>query len=219
MPPAPHYPNPAERTADKWVHIAGLAASLAVGIFIVVHAAATGGAGKATAMLIYAAGLVVMFGCSMAYNMARDPVRQQKLRRLDHAAIYLLIACTYTPFVTQSLSGGWALGMSIAVWAIALLGIVAKLALPSLPKWLTVASYLALGWIVVVALPPLARALSPLALALLAAGGLIYTLGVPVYVSKRVPYRRAIWHGFVLTAAALQCAAVIVGVSLSQPQV
>lgn len=215
MAAAPHYPTPAERTADKWVHIVGLAASVAVGVFLVVHAASTGGARKATAMLIYAAGLVIMFGCSMAYNMAANPARQQKLRRLDHAAIYLLIASTYTPFVTQSLTGRWAIGMSIAVWAIALIGIIAKLAFPAQPKWLTVTSYLALGWIVVVALPPLARALSPLALALLGAGGIVYTLGVPIYVSKRVPYRRAIWHGFVIAAAALQCAAVILGVSLA----
>lgn len=197
------------------MHVAGLIASLAAGFFLVIHAATTSGVGKAAAMLVYATGLVMMFACSMAYNLARDPARQQKLRRLDHAAIYLLIACTYTPFVTQALAGRWAIGMSVAVWAIALIGIVAKLAFPALPKWLTVASYLALGWIVVVALPPLARALSPLALALLAAGGIVYTLGVPVYVSKRVPYRRAIWHGFVIAAAALQCAAVILGVSLA----
>ncbi|MGH7022561.1 MAG: PAQR family membrane homeostasis protein TrhA, partial [Caulobacteraceae bacterium] len=132
----------------------------------------------------------------------------------DHAAIFLMIAGSYTPFTTQSLTGVWAWGMTGAVWGLALAGAAAKLFLPGLARGFWVALYLGLGWAAVVALKPLLGAVSLAALILLAAGGLIYSLGVIVYVRRTLKFRRAIWHGFVVVAAAVQYAAVLLGVVL-----
>jgi hemolysin III len=154
-----------------------------------------------------------MFACSIIYNMAK-PHRRPLLRRLDHAAIFLMIAGSYTPFTTQSLTGAWAWGMTAAVWTLALAGAAGKLFLPGLGRGFWVALYLALGWSAVVALKPLLASVSAVALILLAIGGAIYSLGVIFYLRRSLPYRRAIWHGFVLTAAATQYAAVLTGVVL-----
>jgi hemolysin III len=214
---AEHYPSARERRADQWVHIVGIAAA-AVGALLLFSLALRGGhAREIAAVAIYGVGLIATFACSIAYNLTRTPSRQRVLRRFDHAAIYLMIACSYTPFTTLSLSGGWALGMTGAVWTIALIGIVAKLAFPALPHKWSVAGYLALGWIAVVALVPMIASVPAAALWLIAAGGLVYSLGVPVYVSKRLPFRRAIWHSFVIAAAALHWAAVLIVIVTPRP--
>jgi hemolysin III len=173
-----------------------------------------GRSGQTAAIAVYAASLMAMFGCSLAYNMSR-PGRCDWLRRFDHAAIFLMIAGSYTPFTTQSLTGGWAIGMTAAVWTLALAGAALKLFLPDLGRGLWVPLYLGLGWIAVIALKPLFAGVSLLALTLLAAGGLIYSLGVIVYARPSLKFRRAIWHGFVVAAAATQYAAVLLGVVLT----
>lgn len=214
---AEHYPSALERRADQWVHIVGIAAATVGALFLLSLALQGGEAGEIAAVAIYGIGLIATFACSIAYNLTRTPSRQRVLRRFDHAAIYLMIACSYTPFTTLSLRGGWALGMTSAVWAIALTGIVTKLAFPTLPRKWSVAGYLALGWIAVVALVPMLASVPRVALWLIAAGGLVYSLGVPVYVSKRVPFRRAIWHSFVIAAAALHWAAVLIVIVTPRP--
>lgn len=206
----PHYRSAPERLADQWVHIVGITAAGVGALFLLSLALQGGQAGEIAAVAIYGAGLVATFACSIAYNLTRTPSRQRVLRRFDHAAIYLMIACSYTPFTTRCLRGGWAVGMTVAVWTIALAGIVTKLAFPSLPRKWSVAGYLALGWIALVALVPMFESVPRAAMWLIAAGGLVYSLGVPVYVSKRLPFRRAIWHGFVITAAALHWVAVLI---------
>ncbi|MGD9597730.1 MAG: hemolysin III family protein [Steroidobacteraceae bacterium] len=208
----PHYRSAAERLADKWVHILGIALAGVGALYLLSLTLHSDRAGRIAAVAIYGLGLIATFVCSIAYNLTRAPARQRTLRRFDHAAIYLMIACSYTPFTTQCLQGGWALGMTMAVWVIALAGIVAKLAFPQLPRAWSVAGYLALGWIALVALVPLIESVPRAAMWLIAAGGLVYSLGVPVYVSKRIPFRRAIWHGFVIAAAALHWVAVLIGV-------
>jgi hemolysin III len=107
--------------------------------------------------------------------------------------------------------------MTLAVWTLALAGAAAKLLAPGLDRRFWVGLYLALGWAVLVAIKPLAGAVSVVALILLVAGGLLYSSGVLVYARERLPFRRAIWHGFVLAAAAVQYAAVLVGVVLATP--
>ncbi|HEY1448975.1 MAG TPA: hemolysin III family protein, partial [Caulobacteraceae bacterium] len=133
-----------------------------------------------------------------------------------HAAIFLMIAGSYTPFTTQSLTGAWAIGMTTTVWALALAGVAGKLFLPGLGRGFWVALYLALGWIAVIAVKPLMATVSLVALILLLAGGLVYSLGVIVYVRRSLPFRRAIWHGFVIAAAGMQYAAILTGVVLRQ---
>ena len=155
-----------------------------------------------------------MFLASAAYNLA-SPRRRPLLRRLDHAAIFLMIAGSYTPFTTQRLTGAWAWGMTAAVWTLALAGAAGKLFLPGLGKGFWVVLYLALGWVALIAVRPLLADVSILALALLAAGGLIYSLGVIVYLRKTLPFRRAIWHGFVTAAAATHFVAILTGVVLA----
>ena len=212
--PAPHYPTPAARTADLVVHLIGLVLALFGGGVLLGLSVGTGSFDRIAAISIYAAGLLAMLGFSTAYNFAREAHRPL-LRRLDHAGIFLMIACSYTPFTTHNLTGAWSVGMTAAVWAIAGLGIAGKLFLPGLGRRFWVGVYVALGWLVLVAIKPLVEGLSWAALLLLALGGLLYSTGVVFYVNKRLKFARAIWHGHVVAAAGAHWAAVLIGVLLT----
>jgi hemolysin III len=209
---APHYPNRAEHAADGWVHGVGFGAALIGGGVLLALALGRGGVPLATGAALYALCLMAMLAASAVYNLTRPSRARRLLRRLDEAAIFLMIAGSYTPFTTQRLEGAWAVGMTAAVWIIALLGAAGKLFLPGVSRlrWLPV--YALLGWMVVAAFDPLMHSLPPVALALLIIGGAVYTLGIAIYVTGRLPYRRAIWHGFVLAAAGSHYAAVVTGV-------
>ena len=210
----PHYPRPLERSADRWVHIVGLAGGAVGGLVLLGFSLGVGKLGQAAAVGVYATCLVLMFLASAAYNLA-SPRRRPLLRRLDHAAIFLMIAGSYTPFTTQRLTGAWAWGMTIAVWALAAGAAAGKLLAPGLDRKFWVVVYLALGWIAVIAIKPLLTGVSAVALILLLAGGLVYTLGVVVYLKVDLPFRRAIWHSFVTAAAATHFAAILTGVVLA----
>ena len=210
-----HYPTPVERKADQWVHIIGLTAGGLGGLTLLGLSLGFGRLGQSAAVAVYAACLVAMFFCSAAYNLA-SPRRRPLLRRLDHAAIFLMIAGSYPPFTPQRLHGPWAWGMTAAVWALALAGAGGKLFLPGLAKGFWVVLYLLLGWIVIVALKPMLAGVSLIAMILLLAGGLVYSLGVIVYLRETLPFRRAIWHGFVVAAAATHYAAILTGVVLAE---
>ncbi len=212
--PPRHYPTPAAKCADLVVHIVGLTLALVGGIVLLVLAVGAGSITQVVGVSIYAAGVVAMLAFSTAYNFAR-PQYRPALRRLDHAGIFLMIAGSYTPFTTQSLTGGWAVGMTAAVWSIASLGALGKVFLPGLDRKFWVAVYLALGWLVVVALKPMIDAIAWYALLLLVAGGVLYSTGVIFYVNKRLKFSRAIWHGHVVAAAAAHWAAVLTGVVLA----
>ncbi|HEV7157223.1 MAG TPA: hemolysin III family protein [Caulobacteraceae bacterium] len=214
MDQAAHYPRPRERIADAWIHAAGLAAGGVGGLVLLTISLVQHRLGQSAAVAIYAACVLAMFACSAAYNFA-GARRRPLLRRFDHAAIFLMIAGSYTPFTTQSLTGTWAIAMTAAVWTLALAGAAAKLFLPGLARGFWIGLYLALGWAALAALKPLLAALSLAALILLAAGGILYSLGVVVYARRSLPFRRAIWHGFVLAAAGTQYAAVLIGVVLA----
>jgi hemolysin III len=213
MADGPHYPRPIERSADRWVHVVGLTGGALGGVTLLGLSLGFGRFGQAAAVGIYAACLIGMFLASAAYNLA-SPRRRPLLRRLDHAAIFLMIAGSYTPFTTQRLTGAWAWGMTIAVWTLALGAAAGKLFAPGLGKRFWIILYLALGWIAVIAIRPLLADVSAEALILLLAGGLVYSLGVIIYLNKRLPFRRAIWHGFVTAAAATHFAAILTGVVL-----
>lgn len=213
--PPRHYPTPSAKCADLCVHVAGLTAALIGGIVLLVLTAWTGTPATTAAVAVYAAGLLVMLGCSTAYNFA--PARRRPLlRRLDHAAIFVMIAGSYTPFTVASLSGVWAVAMTAAIWGVAILGVAGKLFLPGLDKKLWVAIYLALGWAVVVAAKPMLAAVPLPVMGLLAAGGLLYSVGVIFYMMRKLRFRRAIWHGHVVGGAGVHYAAVLLGVVLSQ---
>ena len=210
--PKLHYPTRAERLADTWLHGACLVLfSLAV-LTLLGLAIWQGGFGMASAVAIYAICVITMIVCSMAYNLAENSKRKTLLRRFDHAAIFLMIAGTYTPFTTLRFEGAWAIGMTALIWSVAIIGVLGKLLLPQVSKKIWLALYIAMGWLVLAAFGPLVQGVSLAALILLAIGGLIYTIGVPFYVLERLPFRRAIWHGFVFVAAGVHYAAVLTGV-------
>ncbi|OYU78008.1 MAG: hemolysin III [Alphaproteobacteria bacterium PA3] len=208
-----HYPSVWARRADLIVHLAGLTLALFGGGLALGLAVSHGMLGKVAAVSIYALGLIAMLAFSLAYNFAK-PSWQPFLRRLDHAGIFLMIAASYTPFTTQALTGAWSIGMTTAVWALAALGMAGKMFLPGLGKAIWVVLYLALGWMVVIAIKPMIEEVPAVAMWLLAAGGVVYSVGTIFYAAKGLKFRRAIWHGHVVAAAGLHYAAILVGVVL-----
>jgi hemolysin III len=212
--PPRHYPTPAAKCADLVVHIVGLTLALVGGIVLLTLAVRAGSITQVVGVSIYATGVIAMLAFSTAYNFANHKYRPT-LRRLDHAGIFLMIAGSYTPFTTQSLHGGWAWGMTAAVWGVAGLGALSKLFLPHVPRKFSVALYLALGWLVVVALKPMIDSVAWYAMLLLVAGGVLYSTGVIFYVNKRLKFARAIWHGHVVAAAAAHWTAILLGVVLA----
>ena len=207
-----HYPNRGEKLADGLVHALGLSAAAAGGIVLIVLSVVTGGGpGLAAATGLYSLCLITMLACSTAYNLTKPTRARPFLRRLDEAAIFLMIAGSYTPFTTQRMEGGWAISMTLLVWALALAGVAGKLLTSPLPDWVWTVGYVAFGWVALIALRPLIQGVPVVALVLLIVGGLIYTTGALIFHS-RLPYRRAIWHGFVVTAAGAHYAAICAGV-------
>lgn len=210
--PKLHYPTRLEKLVDGWVHGVGLMVfTFAVGIALGL-AIWQGGLSMASAVAVYAVCVMTMIGCSMAYNMTEQPKRRALLRRFDHAAIFLMIAGSYTPFTTIRFDGAWAISMTSIVWGLALLGAAGKLFLPGIGKKLWIAFYMALGLLIFVAFGPLVQDVPLAGVILLAIGGALYAIGVPFYVWEKLPFRRAIWHGFVLAAAGVHYAAVLTGV-------
>lgn len=205
--PFPDY-GPRERRADAAVHLLGtLAAPL--GAVVLLAVAADTGARAVAAAAVYSLGLVASFGFSAAYNLARAPGPRERLRRLDRAAIYPMIAGTYTPFALVGLggaSGGWLLG---AVWAIAAGGAALAWCRPRRLERVHIGLYLALGWIGLVVLDDLLAALAPATLWLLLAGGVLYTAGVGVHLLRALPYHNALWHLMVVAGATCHWLAVL----------
>jgi hemolysin III len=126
-----------------------------------------------------------------------------------------MIAGSYTPFTTQRFEGGWSIGFTVLVWAVALAGVAVKLLAPRISDTFWSLVYLGFSWLALAAAKPLIDTVHPVALGLLVLGGLIYTAGVFVFISPKVKFRRAIWHGFVVTGATVHWAAVLVGVVLA----
>lgn len=198
-----------ELAADRIVHLLGIALGVTGAIAIVVAAAVMRRLDELPPILIYATGLLAMLGCSAAYNMFRTSRWRDWLRRFDHAAIFAMIAGTYTPFTLLGLKGAWSISLTAVIWAVAAIGIAIKLLNPQRIETVSIGLYLALGWIGVVAAGPFMAAFDPVTLSLLAAGGILYSSGVVFHLWHRLPYQNAIWHGFVLAAAAVHYAAVV----------
>ncbi|MGU3814831.1 PAQR family membrane homeostasis protein TrhA [Vibrio diabolicus] len=149
-------------------------------------------------MTVYGASIIVLFLASTLYHAIPHPNAKRWLKTFDHCAIYLLIAGSYTPFLLVSLRTPLAFGLMIVIWTIALLGIIMKVAFVYRFKKLSLMTYLVMGWLSLIVIYQLAINLDIGGLTLLAAGGIVYSLGVIFYVAKRIPFNHAIWHGFVL---------------------
>ena len=192
---------------EEWlncaVHVVGIVASLVALPVLVTTALRTGDPWLLVGGLTFGLSALLMFSTSSLYHAAKNPATRLRLRRVDHAAIYLLIAGTYTPFTLGALRGSWGWSLAAIIWTLALLGIIFKTTSLGFRFHRTsVVLYVAMGWLAVVAAKPLMQHLSTLELSWLVAGGLCYTLGVAFYVWKSRPYTHAIWHVFVLAGVA-----------------
>jgi len=200
----------AEELAHVATHGIGLAASL-VGIAWLVTAAAAAGAGpwRLTGGVVFGVSALTLFMTSVAYHAATSPRLKPRLRLLDHSAIYLLIAGTYTPFALGVLGGAWGWTLFGLVWGLALVGILAKTTLGFRFPVSSVLLYLGMGWLGVIAARPLMQSLTTHELTWIVAGGLAYTAGVPFYMWKGRRFTHAIWHLFVLGGVACHFVAVL----------
>jgi hemolysin III len=199
-----------ERVADGCIHLIGVTASLVALTALLIVAVKAQTTLWIVALLVYGLALVAMFSCSAGYHLVIRPKIKEVFRRLDHAAIFLMIAGTYTPFILIKMNDPWGLTLLAVVWTMAAIGIAIKLFAPRFLEGLTVALYLVQGWAVLAAWQPLMSALPGVVLTLLMVGGVLYTVGVVFHLWDRLPYQNAIWHGFVLTAASVHYAAVMV---------
>jgi hemolysin III len=198
-----------ERIADGCIHVIGVTASLVALTALLVIGVESQTLLWGVSLAIYGLALVATFSFSAGYHLVVRPKLKEVLRRLDHAAIFLMIAGTYTPFILIKMQTPWGLGLLAVVWTMAAIGIAIKLFAPRFLDGLSTALYLVQGWAVLAAWQPLMSALPGVALTLLMIGGVLYTIGVVFHLWERLPYQNAIWHGFVLSAASCHFAAVI----------
>lgn len=201
--------SPQEELANAITHGVGLVASLAAGGVLITLAAFTGDAWQIVAASIYIASLIALYAASTAYHAARAPRLKARLKLVDHCAIFTLIAGTYTPFTLAALRGGWGWTLFALAWGLAAAGIVLKLFYLDRFHLLSTLLYLAMGWMVVVAVRPLSLALPTGVLVWMIAGGLIYSAGTFFYHSSKVAYGHAVWHLFVLAGSACHFVAVL----------
>jgi len=198
-----------ERVADGCIHVLGVTASLVGLTALLIIGIRSQTLPWVVSLTIYGLALVATFGFSAGYHLVARPKIKEVLRRLDHAAIFLMIAGTYTPFILIKMQTPWGFGLLAVVWTMAAIGIAIKLFAPRFLDGLSTALYLVQGWAVIAAWEPLMAALPGVALTLLTIGGVLYTVGVVFHLWERLPYQNAIWHGFVLSAASCHFAAVI----------
>jgi hemolysin III len=190
-----------EEVANSVTHGLGLLASL-VGAFVLVSLSVeVGEAWHVVSAVVYGATLVALYAASTLYHALKGTRARKVLRVLDHCSIYLLIAGTYTPVTLVSMRGGWGWTLFGLAWGLAAVGIAFKILATGRFAILSTLAYVLMGWLCIVAVKPMFVLLSPGALALLGAGGVLYTAGIVFYNSKRVPYSHAVWHLFVVAGS------------------
>ena len=188
-----------EEIANSVSHGAALVAAALAAPFPIAAAARGGSAAEIVGASVFAATMVLLYAASMLYHAIPHPRAKRLLRKLDHGAIYLLIAGTYTPFTLGALGGPWGWTLFAIVWSLAVVGVALKaFDRMSHPAWST-GLYLAMGWSVLIALGPLVERVATGGLVLLAAGGLAYTGGVVFFaLDSRLRYGHFVWHLFVV---------------------
>lgn len=190
-------------------HGAGAVLAVVGSAVLITLAALWGDAWQLASAIVFSITLILLYSASAFYHAApMKTALKSRLKMLDHCAIYLLIAGTYTPITLVGLRehGGW--WMFGAIWALAAIGVVFKLYTAGRYKKLSTLIYIAMGWMAVLAIKPMTEQLSTWALVWIFSGGLAYTLGTLFYLSRRIRYTHTIWHGFVLAGSALHFAAV-----------
>ncbi len=207
-PIAPRY-STAEEIANGITHGLGVVFSIAGLAILTAFASVFGTVWHIVACSVYGVTQILMYTASTLYHSIPLPQAKKFLRLLDHSAIYLLSAGTYTPFALVNLRGPWGWSILIAIWGLAIAGIALQSKLIKLNRLVTALPYVAMGWVAVIAVKPLLDAVAPGGLWLLVLGGLAYTAGTLFYVWKRLPFHHAIWHGFVLLGSVLHFFAIL----------
>ena len=187
-----------EEIANSVTHGIGALLSIAGTVILIVRAAMYGTTIHVVSFAIYGLSLILLHTSSSLYHALHAPRAKRVFWVFDHSTIYLLIAGTYTPFLLISLSGSWGLGMMIAIWTLAIIGILLATLCVGRFRKTALALYLGMGWLIVLVSRELWHSVPHEALVFVAAGGASYTLGVAFYVWKRLPYSHMIWHLFVL---------------------
>ncbi|MEX1221742.1 MAG: hemolysin III family protein [Idiomarina sp.] len=188
----------AEEVAHAVTHGLGAVLSVVALIVMVFWAMAYGETVHVIAASIYGASLILLYTASTLYHAIPVPKLKYIFQQLDHAAIFILIAGTYTPFALINLQGVWGWSLLGVAWGIAIIGVVLELGIKERIKWLSLTLYLGMGWMALVVIKPMLDTVEPVGLLLLLAGGLAYSFGVIFYVWKSLKYHHAIWHLFVL---------------------
>lgn len=198
-----------EEFASALTHGLGATAALAGGAVLITLAALYGNRWQLGASIVFGVSLLLLYLASTLYHAVEHPVVKGRLKVFDHCAIYLLIAGTYTPFTLIGLRGTlgwWLFGI---IWTLALAGVVFKLFYTGRFRGLSTAIYVAMGWLVVIAIGPVAAALDTWTLGWIIAGGLFYTLGTFFYMRESIPYAHAIWHLFCIGGSVCHYVAVL----------
>ncbi len=200
-----------EEVASLWTHAAGVVLSfVALGVMLYL---AGGDPRKTVSAAVFGVSLVMLYSASTLYHFLTGLRWKSRMQALDHACIYLLIAGTYTPVCLVALRGAWGHTLLALVWAMAAAGVVVKLAMKTRrTHWVSTALYLVMGWLVVVAIVPLARVMPAGGMAWLVAGGLAYTGGIAFFAWRSLPFNHAVWHLFVLAGSTCHVLAVILHV-------
>ena len=193
--------SPVEERINISSHAFGLLLSIAALALLVSHATASGDVWHIVSFSIFGSSLIILFAASTIYHSARDPGLRARLRVVDHASIYVLIAGTYTPFTLVTLNGSVGWTIFAITWGMALSGIVLKLFFTGRYQLVSTLMYVFMGWIIVFAISPLIDNLHPDGLSWLVAGGIAYTVGAILYGIKKIKFNHAIFHVFVLIGA------------------
>lgn len=201
-----------EEIAHSVTHGIGALLGVAALIIMVWYGLTEGTVWHLVSGIIYGTSLILLYMASTLYHAITNPRAKKAFQLMDHAAIFFLIAGTYTPFLLVNLRGPWGWSLFIIIWSIAIGGVFLETMKKERVKWLSLTLYLGLGWMALVAMKPMLELVDSFALLLLLAGGLSYSFGVIFYVRKQMLYHHAIWHVFVLAGSVLHFFAVLIGV-------
>lgn len=194
-----------EYTVDAVIHVLGVLFAINGGLWLLFHVTDLS---VVASVSVYCAGLFAMLTASALYNLWPHGNVRDWLRRFDHAAIFIMIAATYTPFAVNRLQPPASGVILVLIWFGATVGVILKMLFPRRFEIASVSLYLSLGWLVVTVIKPLSTVLAAADFRLLLAGGLVYSIGVVFYLMERLPYHKVIWHGFVLVAVVLHFTAI-----------
>ena len=201
--------SPREEIANSLTHGIGMIFAIIALCVLAVSASALGNARHIVSVSVYGASLILLYTASTLYHSIQDPRKKKLLQVLDHVAIYLLIAGTYTPLTLVNLKGPWGWSIFAVIWCLALIGTVIQFGQIKHRSVVSMALYVAMGWTILVAIKPLITTVATGGIILLVLGGLAYTSGILFYRWKKLKFHHAVWHLFVLAGSAFHFFAVL----------